>query len=219
MNHGLVSNSLIFFPSLFVYLFPSDSFFFSHSSSFFSGSLKQNNFFSFLLSLFYKSLKNISRSRMYNECSSPSSARTTTRGTGGGHRLRSPICCLGVNAVVEPESMTGQRTPRSPYEWLKSTAQELELRDRCRRVKTRIKVTCRNNNCAYNCAHHQHHHQRHHSHSYPGDFSYDPLSYALNFEDDVRAADEDGSFPNFTARLPASPVTKSRSATVDLISF
>lgn len=155
---------------------------------------------------------------MYNECSSPSSARSTTR--GANHRMRSPICCLGANAVVEPEAMMiggGQRTPRSPYEWLKSTAQELELRDRCRRVKSRIKVTCRNNNCAYNnCVHH---HQRHQSQSYPGDFSYDALSYALNFEDDVRAADEDGSFPNFTARLPQSPVTKTRSATVDLISF
>ncbi|VVB14027.1 unnamed protein product [Arabis nemorensis] len=155
---------------------------------------------------------------MYNECISPSSARSTTRnGTTTLNRLRSPICCLGANAVVEPESMIGgQRTPRSPYEWLKSTAQELEIRDRCRRVKSRIKVTCRNNNCAYNCVHN---HQRHHqSQSYPGDFSYDPLSYALNFEDDVRA-DEDGSFPSFTARLPASPVTKSRSTTVDLISF
>ncbi|XP_010453149.1 PREDICTED: uncharacterized protein LOC104735122 [Camelina sativa] len=157
---------------------------------------------------------------MYNECSSPSTARSTTaRGTN--HRMRSPICCLGANAVVEPEAMMiggggGPRTPRSPYEWLKSTAQELELRDRCRRVKSRIKVTCRSNNCGYNC---HHHHQRHHSQSYPGDFSYDPLSYALNFEDDVRASDDDGSFPNFTARLPQSPVTKTRSATVDLISF
>ncbi|KAF8084532.1 hypothetical protein N665_0714s0019 [Sinapis alba] len=146
---------------------------------------------------------------MYNECSSPSSARST-RGTT--HKMRSPICCLGANAVVEPEAMIGPRTPRSPYEWLKSTAQELELRHRCRRVKTRIKVTCRNNNCA----HHNHH--NHQSPSYPVDFSYDAFSYALNFEDDVRA-DEDGSFPNFTARLPASPVTKPRSATVDLISF
>ncbi|KFK25381.1 hypothetical protein AALP_AA8G105900 [Arabis alpina] len=150
---------------------------------------------------------------MYNECISPSSARSTTRTT---HRLRSPICCLGANAVVEPESINGggQRTPRSPYEWLKSTAQELEIRDRCRRVRSRIKVTCRNNNCGYNCVH-----QRHSSQSYPGDFSYDPLSYALNFEDDVMRDDEDGSFPSFTARLPASPVTKTRSATVDLISF
>ncbi|KAG2241171.1 hypothetical protein Bca4012_012343 [Brassica carinata] len=150
---------------------------------------------------------------MYNECSSPPSARSTR-----SHRMRSPICCLGANAVVEPEAMIGSKTPKSPYEWLKSTAQELEIRDRCRRVKTRIKVTCRNSSCAYNCAHHQHHHQRHQSHqSYPVDFSYDPLSYALNFEDDVRVY-EDVSFPNFTARLPASPVAK-RSATVDLISF
>ncbi|CAF1787270.1 hypothetical protein BRARA_J02260 [Brassica rapa] len=149
---------------------------------------------------------------MYNECSSPSSAARSTR----GHRMRSPICCLGANAVVEPEAMIGSRTPKSPYEWLKSTAQELEIRDRCRRVKTRIKVTCRNSNCAHQ--HHHHHHQRHQSQSYPSvDFSYDPLSYALNFEDDVRAY-EDVSFPNFTARLPASPVAK-RSATVDLISF
>ncbi|KAF8115846.1 hypothetical protein N665_0025s0291 [Sinapis alba] len=152
---------------------------------------------------------------MYNECTSPSSARSSR-----SHRMRSPICCLGgANAVVEPEAMIGSRTPKSPYEWLKSTAQELEIRDRCRRVKTRIKVTCRNNNnnnnCAYNCVHH--HHQRQQSQSYPVDFSYDPLSYALNFEDDVRAY-EDVSFPNFTARLPASPVAK-RSATVDLISF
>ncbi|KAF2564758.1 hypothetical protein F2Q70_00014212 [Brassica cretica] len=134
---------------------------------------------------------------MYNECTSPSSARSAR-----GHRMRSPICCLGAaNAVVEPaEAMTGQRTPKSPYEWLKSTALELEIIDRCRRVKTRIKVT------------------RHHSQGSPGDFSYDALSYALNFEDDVRA-DEDGSYPDFTARLPASPVAKSRSATVDLISF
>ncbi|KAJ0243269.1 Uncharacterized protein HA466_0193500 [Hirschfeldia incana] len=149
---------------------------------------------------------------MYNECSSPSSARSTR-----SHRMRSPICCLGANAVVEPEAMIGSRTPKSPYEWLKSTAQELEIRDRCRRVKSRIKVTCRNNSCAYNCVHHQHHHQRHGSQSSPVDFSYDALSYALNFEDDVRAY-EDVSFPNFTARLPASPVAK-RSATVDLISF
>ncbi|CAH8357388.1 unnamed protein product [Eruca vesicaria subsp. sativa] len=145
---------------------------------------------------------------MYNECTSPSSARSTR-----GHRMRTPICCLGANAVVEPEAMIigHQRTPKSPYEWLKSTAHELEIRDRCRRVKTRIKVTCRNNNCVY-------HHQRHHSQGSPGDFSYDALSYALNFEDDVRA-DEDGSFPSFTARLPASPVGKTRSKTVDLILF
>ncbi|CAG7891467.1 unnamed protein product [Brassica rapa] len=145
---------------------------------------------------------------MYNKCTSPSSARSAR-----GHRMRSPICCLGAaNAVVDPEAINGQRTPKSPYEWLKSTALELEIRDRCRRVKTRIKVTCRNNNCVH------HHHQRHHSQGSPGDFSYDALSYALNFEDDVRA-DEDGSYPDFTARLPASPVAKSRSATVDLISF
>ncbi|CAN8256674.1 unnamed protein product [Cochlearia groenlandica] len=145
---------------------------------------------------------------MNNECGSPSSAKSTRN-----HRIRSPICCLRSNAVVEPESPIGeQRTPKSPYD---------EIRDRCRRVKTRIKVSCRNNNnCSYNCAHHhqQHHHRRHHSQSYSGDFSYDPLSYALNFEDDARA-EEDGSVPNFTARLPVSPVEKSTSPTVDLISF
>lgn len=37
-----------------------------------------------------------------------------------------------------------------------------------------------------------------------GDFSYDPMSYALNFEDDSSRAND---FPivNFTSRLPATP--------------
>ncbi|CAN8299190.1 unnamed protein product [Cochlearia groenlandica] len=157
---------------------------------------------------------------MYNECISPSSSARSTR-VVSVHKMRSPMCCLGANnAVVEPEAMMipNRSSQRSPYDWFKSTAHELDIIDRCRRMKTRVKVTCRNNDCAYNCCSHQQHHSHQRHQSYPGDFSYDALSYALNFEDDVKA-DDDDSLPSFTARLPASPVTKSRSATVDLISF
>ncbi|RYR75380.1 hypothetical protein HN51_020877 [Arachis hypogaea] len=45
------------------------------------------------------------------------------------------------------------------------------------------------------------HHHHHHRQSLSADFSYDPSSYALNFEDDS------GELPlrNFSARLPPSP--------------
>ncbi|XP_010540298.1 PREDICTED: uncharacterized protein LOC104814116 [Tarenaya hassleriana] len=134
---------------------------------------------------------------MYSECSSSSSSWRS----GRGHRLRSPICCFGSNAV-EPEAVIGPRTPRSPYAWLKSTAHEIEIRDGCRRVKARIKGTHRSSG------------NDNHGLS---DFSYDPLSYALNFEDDVRA-DDDKSFPSFTARLPMSPGRKTLPAVTGLVS-
>ncbi|XP_010541591.1 PREDICTED: uncharacterized protein LOC104815009 [Tarenaya hassleriana] len=137
---------------------------------------------------------------MFSECSSSSSSSRSVR---LGNRLRSPICCFGANAV-EPEATIGPRTPRSPYAWLKSTAHELEIKDRCRRVKARIKGTHRNSG-------------GNHNHHGSGDFSYDPLSYALNFEDDVRA-DEDESFPSFISRLPISPERKPHPAAIALVS-
>ncbi|TKY58107.1 hypothetical protein E2542_SST15162 [Spatholobus suberectus] len=42
----------------------------------------------------------------------------------------------------------------------------------------------------------------HHRRSQSADFSYDPSSYALNFEND---SPEEVSFRNFSSRLPASP--------------
>lgn len=51
--------------------------------------------------------------------------------------------------------------------------------------------------------------QRHHV---SADFSYDPLSYAMNFEDDETSLDDYEEFParNFAARLPLSPPSKDK---------
>ncbi|TMW84477.1 hypothetical protein EJD97_025117 [Solanum chilense] len=54
-------------------------------------------------------------------------------------------------------------------------------------------------------------HRRHVS----ADFSYDPLSYAMNFDDDD---DDDEEFPerNFAARLPLSPPSKDKIAITNM---
>ncbi|CAK8563522.1 unnamed protein product [Lathyrus sativus] len=44
-------------------------------------------------------------------------------------------------------------------------------------------------------------HRRRHS----ADFHYDPLSYALNFEDDAHGEKSVNNLKSFSARLPASP--------------
>lgn len=51
-------------------------------------------------------------------------------------------------------------------------------------------------------------HRRHVS----AEFSYDPLSYAMNFEDDETSFDDYEDFParNFAARLPLSPPSKGK---------
>ncbi|KAJ9184061.1 hypothetical protein P3X46_007842 [Hevea brasiliensis] len=117
---------------------------------------------------------------MVDDCHSPSLK----------DRLKSSICCFAAHDNL-PESLDsvddGSRrtqTPRSPYAWLKSTAQDLEIRDKCwgligRRGKNR---------------------RRHNS----ADFRYDPASYSLNFDDDNKREDE-LPLNNFMARLPATP--------------
>lgn len=44
------------------------------------------------------------------------------------------------------------------------------------------------------------------------DFRYDPLSYAMNFDDDETSSDDYDEFParNFAARLPLSPPSKDK---------
>ncbi|KAG6649666.1 hypothetical protein I3843_07G221900 [Carya illinoinensis] len=114
---------------------------------------------------------------MYNEYHQPSPPSLR-------HKLK--MCCFS-SSVHDHEPLDVDhdkpRTPRSPYAWLKSTAHDFpEIRYRCRNLISRIGRT------------------RRRSHS--ADFSYDPSSYALNFEDDARL-DE---FPfNFSERLAASP--------------
>ena len=73
---------------------------------------------------------------------------------------------------------------RAPSMWLKSRVQELpEIGDKCRHLINRI----------------GRHHRRHSS---SADFRYDPLSYALNFDDSHLY---EAPLRNFSARVPASP--------------
>ncbi|KAK2973344.1 hypothetical protein RJ640_015099 [Escallonia rubra] len=76
----------------------------------------------------------------------------------------------------------------SPPSWLRSKGHELpEFRGKCRSLMSKM--------------------GRHRRHS--SDFSYDPLSYALNFEEDDHgvAETEEGPFRDFASRLPSSPPT------------
>ncbi|KAL0311732.1 UNVERIFIED_CONTAM: hypothetical protein Sradi_5572500 [Sesamum radiatum] len=50
---------------------------------------------------------------------------------------------------------------------------------------------------------------RHRRHS-SADFSYDPLSYSLNFHDDAPSSHDEFRAMNFASRLPASPPTSRR---------
>ncbi|GLT63341.1 hypothetical protein SLA2020_359140 [Shorea laevis] len=118
---------------------------------------------------------------MYNGYQQPSTAPSLR------HKLKLFCFSASVHHSEPPEADHDKtRSPRSPYAWIKSTAQDLpEIRDRCKNLISRIGWARSRN---------------HRSHS--ADFSYDPLSYALNFEDDTRVLDE---LPlNFSARLAAS---------------
>ncbi|KAI6681323.1 hypothetical protein NL676_035204 [Syzygium grande] len=82
------------------------------------------------------------------------------------------------------------KAARSPRSWLLSTAQELPLpkiRYKCRRIIMWI-GRCRRQ-----------------GHVAAIEFGYDPMSYALNFEDDwSRELDKEFPARNFSARLPVS---------------
>ncbi|KAK8610188.1 hypothetical protein V6N13_081355 [Hibiscus sabdariffa] len=72
------------------------------------------------------------------------------------------------------EEVKSSRTPRSPY-----------IKEKCRNLMAWIG-------------------KGGHKHYGSSDFSYDPMSYALNFEDESSRADEFPSL-NFSSRLPATP--------------
>ncbi|XP_048133567.1 uncharacterized protein LOC115743514 isoform X2 [Rhodamnia argentea] len=113
------------------------------------------------------------------------------------HKLRSSSPCL-LFCCFHDAAASGcdddgnrRRATRSPRSWLLSTAQELplpEIRYKCRSLIARI-GRCRRQ-----------------GHVAAPEFGYDPMSYALNFEDD-RSRESDEEFPerNFSARLPVSP--------------
>ncbi|KAK4274468.1 hypothetical protein QN277_017680 [Acacia crassicarpa] len=85
------------------------------------------------------------------------------------------------NKLHEPKSPT---TPASPSCPKKSSA--ADYRGRSRHLLSRIR-------------------RRHHRHTQYGDFSYDPTSYALNFEDDSRSEEDDFPFRGFADRLKHLP--------------
>ncbi|GMI95090.1 hypothetical protein HRI_003178300 [Hibiscus trionum] len=93
--------------------------------------------------------------------------------------MKSSVFCFCSTAPdaagFEPlEEVKSSRTPRSPY-----------IKEKCRNLMAWIG-------------------KGGHKHYSSSDFSYDPMSYALNFEDESSRADE---FPsvNFLSRLPATP--------------
>ncbi|XP_050218718.1 uncharacterized protein LOC126669316 [Mercurialis annua] len=108
------------------------------------------------------------------------------------NKLKSSVCCFASQHLQHHETLgdggadDGVRRMTSPYAWLKSTAQEFEIREKCRSLIGRRGKNRR----------------RHNS----GDFRYDAASYSLNFEDDINREEDDYMcFNNFTARLPATP--------------
>ncbi|TXG62226.1 hypothetical protein EZV62_013589 [Acer yangbiense] len=129
---------------------------------------------------------------MYNECGSPSSPSSSLK-----HIIKSSICCFR----SPPHELDYDyhryrhepRTPRSPACLCRKTQshESLEVKDgRCRGLFSRISA-------------------RNRKRPYSADFRYDPLSYALNFEENVSREDE---FPvSFSSRLPLSPERSSKS--------
>ncbi|MQL91904.1 hypothetical protein Taro_024511 [Colocasia esculenta] len=105
-------------------------------------------------------------------------------------------CCFrGCGGDLDPPSPSDGPQPAAslihqPSAWLRSKAQELpELRERCRGIVARV--------------------GRHRRHA--GDFGYDALSYALNFDDGPDLDDEGEISPersryrSFSSRLPPTP--------------
>ncbi|KAI8018847.1 hypothetical protein LOK49_LG04G03012 [Camellia lanceoleosa] len=96
-------------------------------------------------------------------------------------------CCYRNNRRESLCSEDRPRLLRASSTWFRSRAHELpEIKDKCRLLISRIG---RN-------------HRRHHS---SGEFNYDPLSYALNFDD---AHLDEAPLRNFSSRFPASPPLK-----------
>ncbi|GFP94160.1 hypothetical protein PHJA_001560500 [Phtheirospermum japonicum] len=81
-------------------------------------------------------------------------------------------------------SLDGSHRKLTTSAWFKSKTNDLpEIKGRCRNFISRM--------------------GRHRRHS-SADFSYDPLSYSLNFDDDAPSSSDDAMM-NFNARLPVTP--------------
>ncbi|XP_061363876.1 uncharacterized protein LOC133307389 [Gastrolobium bilobum] len=120
-------------------------------------------------------------------------------------KFKSSICCFtGTvhhhhhhhhdHSLDHYNKLDTPRTPLSPSSWFRKSPTSSEYgvdtpRVRGRSLRSRM-------------GHRKHHHNRQ---SQSADFSYDPSSYALNFENES----PENEFPirNFSSRLPASPPT------------
>lgn len=120
-------------------------------------------------------------------------------------KIRSSICfscCFRADADVDPHEPRKSSTATSSSSslmqtsttWIRSKAQEIpDMRGKCGRF---VSVIGKNGKS-----------RRHNS----MDFSYDPFSYALNFDEGLDFNDESGFPPSeyryksFSSRLPASP--------------
>lgn len=104
------------------------------------------------------------------------------------NKIKSSICCF----CIPPDQLAAleYHQPRKPYRWLKSQSKEFQKpKDRRRRgLFGRICNAAKKSR------------KKHHNST---DFSYDPMSYALNFEDE--SSREDEPFVRFSSRLPISP--------------
>ncbi|KAI4337279.1 hypothetical protein L6164_015715 [Bauhinia variegata] len=116
------------------------------------------------------------------------------------HKLKSSICCFAgtMDAPLENgehyyDKLQTPKTPRTPPIWHKKSGQYSpdSNRQRSHGHKSRM---CRK-----------------HRQSHSADFTYDPSSYALNFEDHNRTDDDEFPFRDFSSRLPASPSPLSQS--------
>ncbi|KAL0330575.1 UNVERIFIED_CONTAM: hypothetical protein Sradi_5044200 [Sesamum radiatum] len=99
------------------------------------------------------------------------------------HRRRSSF-----DATFSSSTSIPHPSPRiSPSTWIKSMTTDSDIiKGRCRNFISRM--------------------TRHRRHS-SADFSYDPLSYSLNFHDDAPSSDDEFRAMIFASRLPTSPPT------------
>ncbi|KAM7257362.1 hypothetical protein ACFE04_013103 [Oxalis oulophora] len=104
------------------------------------------------------------------------------------HKVKSSIYYFGSakSGASSPTSSPSNWSPRSPYTWLKSSAREVEIKDKRKHIFARIGNNCMGNGCR---------------NSSTVDYKYDAISYALNFDDEQRENEE---LP-FSLRLPRSP--------------
>ncbi|KAF7817279.1 uncharacterized protein G2W53_031248 [Senna tora] len=117
------------------------------------------------------------------------------------HKLKSSICCFSHAYAHHHGSLDDAdlyyKTLRSPMpcgSWRKKSPSDESSEPRRGRSRCLLSRIGR----------------KHRRYSQSADFSYDPSSYALNFEDDCRADDEEFPFRDFASRfkpLPSSTPT------------